>query len=242
MSHQMLDSPRSEAIHGAAAIRPRSRQISNPSTMRVEDHPVFALLGAATQDRLLGSGQARPVPTGSPLEINGCVTFVLEGLLGTVCRTSDVCVSLAGAGAVIGLESGFDTPRAGHVVALAPSQVYAAPAAVLIEGLGRSRVLELCMRHSLGRLHAMETEAACNAAHLVPQRLAKWLIRLHQANQERDIHLTQADLARLLGVQRTSINAAGRHLQLIGAARFTRGRIVVRDVDALIAAACSCSI
>ena len=240
MSQEMRDSSPNIALPHALASSNRGRRTSKTSNMQVEDHPIFALLGTATQDQLLASGQPRAVPAGSALAINGCVTFVLDGLLATVCRTSGVCVSLTGAGTVVGLESGFDTPRAGHVVALAATRVYAAPAAVLIEGLGRSRVLELCMRHSLGRLHAMETEAACNAAHLVPQRLAKWLVRLHRANQERDIHLTQADLARLLGVQRTSVNAAARGLQQAGAARFTRGRILIRDIKALTRSACSC--
>ena len=242
MSLQALDAAQDHPVLGAPGIQIRVRAGVRHPVGPVEEHPVFALLNPETRIKLLASGQSRVVEIGASLSINGCVTFVLDGLLGTVSRTSEVCVNLAGSGSVLGLEAGFDAPGPGRIVALAESQVYSAPAAVLIEGLGRSRVLELCLHQALGRLHAMEVEAACNAAHLLPQRLAKWLARLHRANQERDIHLTQADLARLLGVQRTSVNAAAQRLQSDGAARFTRGRIVIRDLEALSCSACDCLI
>lgn len=211
------------------------------TTATVVDHPVFSLLDVITRGKLLDAGAYRTVAVGEIVSINGCVTFVLEGLLGTISQQSGVCVGVLGPGSVVGMESGFDVPGQSRLVALSVSQVFAAPAAVLIDGLGRSRVLELCMRQSLERLRAMELEAACNAAHAVPQRLARWILKLHRANQGRDIYLTQAEVAGLMAVTRTSVNAAAKLLHTAGVAKFTRGRIVVRDVEGLTRASCQCA-
>lgn len=241
MSHQMLHSSSEGPLKCLPVHSIGLGEALDPG-LEVEYHPLFSLMNSATQGRLLASGRSRTIELGNSLSINSCVTFVQDGLLGTVSRPSGVCVGVAGAGAVVGLSSAFNAPRQGHIVALATSRVFAAPMAVLIEGLGRSRVMELCMRQSLECLSAMESEAACNAAHLVPQRLAKWLVRLHRANREGDLRFTQSQLAQLLGVQRTSVNAAARGLQQAGAARFTRGRVAIRDLDSLTHLSCSCAV
>lgn len=241
MSHQLHESPPGGLFERVPAPPVRFREsVADPIEAR--NHPLFSLMNAATQGRLLVAGRCRTIEAGAQMSISGCVAFVQAGLIGTVSRPSGVCVSVAGAGAVLGLASAFDAPKQGQIVALTATRVFAAPLAVLIEGLGRNRVMELCMRQSLECLSAMETEAACNAAHLVPQRMARWLLRLHRANREDELRLTQGELARLMGVQRTSVNVAARRLQRAGAARFTRGRIVIRDLDCLIRSSCRCPV
>lgn len=91
------------------------------------------------------------------------------------------------------------------------------------------------------RARALGVEAACNARHTALQRLAKWIARLNNAaGEERGISITQGELGSLLGLQRTSVNAACRHLQDRGAVRIRRARLVVVDQDALSEAACDC--
>lgn len=210
--------------------------------VRVDDHPVFAALNGRTQALLLHHGRPRALDIGEVMTISDHVVFIQEGVLGVFALDQQVCVGVAGTGAVLGLEMAVSGATPAEVIALAESRLFEAPASALVEGLGEAKVTELCMRQALVRLQAMQSEAACNAAHLVPQRLAKWLLRLHRANRAREIHLTQAELARLVGVQRTSINGAARQLQDIGAARFVRGRVIVQDASRLTAAACGCSV
>lgn len=217
-----------------------------PAPDRVEplpdfDHPVFAALDSRTQSLLWGAGEVTDYGIGETVATDGNVIFVQDGIIGHVPQQLSVCVAVSGAGSVFGLESALTQARLTPAVALARSRVLQAPAAVLVEALGRGRLQELCILHSQARMTEMEAEAACNAAHLVPQRLAKWIRRLHFANKRRDVCLTQAEMARLLGVQRSTVNVAIRQLQVVGAIRFVRGRIIVQCAERLQQAACSCS-
>jgi len=212
------------------------------STARVEDHPVFAALFEDTRDRLLSEGRHRALDIGEALEGDQQVVFVLEGIVGGFVTDQRVCVALSGAGGVIGLESALGMRPSLHAVALAETRIFEAPATLLVDGLGRARVTDLCMRHALARLDQLHAEAVCNAIHLIPQRLAKWLERLHRANRGKDIRLTQAEIATLMGVQRTAVNGSLRQLQDAGILKSTRGRISVADVDQLARASCGCPV
>ena len=208
----------------------------------IDDHPVFAALDSETRSLLLDGGCQTTLDIGDRLDLEDRVAFVQEGVLGAFALSYQVCVGIVGTGGLLGLESAVCQSRPSSVVALAECRLFEAPARLLVDGLGRAKVTELSMRHSLARLHAMQAEAACNAAHLVPQRLAKWLLRLHRSNRAREIRLTQAELARLMGVQRTAINGAARQLQDIGAVRCVRGRIIISDEARLLRAACECAV
>lgn len=204
------------------------------------DHPVFAAMDTRTRALLWDAGTVADYGIGETVATEGNVIFVQAGIIGHVPSQLSVCVAVSGVGSVFGLESALTQPRLPPAVALAPSRVLQVPAARLLEALGRGKLQELCIVQFQARMMKMEAEAACNAAHLAPQRLAKWLRRLHFANKRRDVCLTQADLARLLGVQRSTVNVAMRHLQNVDAIRFVRGRIIVQCADQLQQAACSC--
>lgn len=82
--------------------------------------------------------------------------------------------------------------------------------------------------------------AACNAIHEVTPRLARWLLQVHDRTSQNAITLTQGDIATLLGVQRTTVNAAAAELRAAGAISYRRGKIGINDRSVLRAMACSC--
>lgn len=82
--------------------------------------------------------------------------------------------------------------------------------------------------------------AACNAIHEVTPRLARWLLLVHDRTNQVDIALTQGDIATLLGVQRTTINAAAAELRSAGAIEYRRGKVHINDRSILRAMTCSC--
>ena len=82
--------------------------------------------------------------------------------------------------------------------------------------------------------------AACNAIHEVTPRLARWLLLVQDRTDQTDIALTQGDLATLLGVQRTTINAAAAELRTAGAIGYRRGKVEIKDRAVLRQMACSC--
>ena len=82
--------------------------------------------------------------------------------------------------------------------------------------------------------------AACNKAHVLEARLARWLIMVRDRLGSDAIFLTQDFLARMLGVRRAGVNETAGALQNRSLIRYTRGRIVILDTRGLTAAACSC--
>jgi len=82
--------------------------------------------------------------------------------------------------------------------------------------------------------------AACNAIHEVAPRLARWLLLIQDRSGRPDIVLTQGDMATVIGVQRTTINAAASQLRSTGAIGYRRGTVTIRDREKLESLACEC--
>jgi CRP-like cAMP-binding protein len=120
-----------------------------------------------------------------------------------------------------------------------PAKVIAAPvlkAAADAED-GVLRVLLHSIRTAAVRA---EHELACNAVHDVTARLAKWLLLTRARTGEDRLALTQDDMAVILGVQRTTVNASALHLKATGAIRYSRGVVQVMDAARLEDSACEC--
>ena len=82
--------------------------------------------------------------------------------------------------------------------------------------------------------------AACNARHEIEERLSRWLLRTRDLVDGRNIELTQEFLAQMLGVRRTSVTLAARHLQAVGLIKYRRGHIEILDLDGLEETSCEC--
>ena len=80
---------------------------------------------------------------------------------------------------------------------------------------------------------------ACNAYHSIPERAARWLLHARDRTGDR-IELTQQDLAGLLGVQRTTVNAVLQTLEQEKLISTGRGVIRLTDRDGLKRRACEC--
>jgi Mn-dependent DtxR family transcriptional regulator len=74
----------------------------------------------------------------------------------------------------------------------------------------------------------------------VDERLCRWILRTQDLVESPKLDLTQEFLAQMLGVRRTSVTLAARHLQTAGMIRYQRGQIQIVDRDALEEAACEC--
>lgn len=144
------------------------------------DHPVFQALPRSIQSIAQPHSRLMTIPSGEPLVETGFLSFVLAGVLGLFPHGDRICVATVVAGSVHGwdhaLEPDADRPTAKALIDTTFCQV---PAACLVDGLGRERLNRLVARQSSRRLSGLVAEAACNASHLVQERLAKWLVRLH---------------------------------------------------------------
>lgn len=102
------------------------------------------------------------------------------------------------------------------------------------------RVEDLFNRYADCLLAQIFQSTACNAAHNVEQRAAKWLLAAADRTGARDFTLTQDQLARLLGVGRTYVSRLIGRLRGRGVVSNRRARITIEDDAALRRMSCEC--
>ena len=99
---------------------------------------------------------------------------------------------------------------------------------------------KMILRYTQAFLTQVAQTAACNGAHLVDQRCARWLLMTHDRVDGDEFPLTHEFLAFMLGVRRAGVTVAMRGLQDAKLIRYTRGRIGIVDRPGLEAASCEC--
>ena len=81
---------------------------------------------------------------------------------------------------------------------------------------------------------------ACNGAHSLKQRLARWLLMMRDRGDDDTLQITQGLLAEMLGVQRPSVTNAARELERAGLIGCGRRLVTILDQPGLVAASCEC--
>ena len=100
---------------------------------------------------------------------------------------------------------------------------------------------EVLRRYTVFEQRMVHQSAACNALHLVEQRLARWLLMSHDRADGGDtLPLTQEFLAAMLGIRRQSVSQVAHELQRKGLIRYRRGMVAIIDRDALEGHSCEC--
>ena len=102
------------------------------------------------------------------------------------------------------------------------------------------RVRQVIERATSAFIALISQTAACNRAHDVSQRLARWLLVSRDAAGEQALELTQEYLAMMIGVQRPTVTLAAGEFQRDGLIEYRRGKIRIRDAAALERTACEC--
>jgi CRP-like cAMP-binding protein len=81
---------------------------------------------------------------------------------------------------------------------------------------------------------------ACNAAHSIEQRLARWLLHAHDRMETDAFPLTQEFAAMMLGASRPTVTIAAGTLQKAGLITYHRGRVRIVNRKKLESASCEC--
>ena len=81
---------------------------------------------------------------------------------------------------------------------------------------------------------------ACNGAHSVKQRLARWLLMMDDRTDDNLLRITHTLLAEMLGVQRPTITNAVREFEKAGLIAPGQRQIVVLDRQGLLQLSCEC--
>jgi len=115
------------------------------------------------------------------------------------------------------------------------------PADVFSDALGKSEAMRTALsRFTEGLFAQVQQTAACNAQHRLDERLARWLLTLHDRAGSDRFDLTQADIAGMLGVRRATVSEVGSELEDRKLIRRGRGWVEVLDRKSLEGASCGC--
>lgn len=115
-----------------------------------------------------------------------------------------------------------------------------------VQYLEDAKMRSLNIRHLFARyadclMAQVFQSVACNAAHTIEQRAAKWLVATSTRTGRADVALTQEQLASMLGVGRSYLNRVTRNMQAQGLIQTRRGNIAITDMRALRARQCECN-
>jgi CRP-like cAMP-binding protein len=89
-------------------------------------------------------------------------------------------------------------------------------------------------------LEQVMVSVACNGAHSLEQRLARWLLMMRDRSDSDVLPITHDLLGEMLGVHRPSITNAVGELERAGLIESRRGQVTILDRPGLTAASCEC--
>ena len=89
-------------------------------------------------------------------------------------------------------------------------------------------------------LEQVMVSVACNGAHSLKQRLARWLMMMRDRSDDDTLSITQNLLAEMLGVQRPTITNVVRELKDADLIAPGRRQITILDRPGLMQASCEC--
>lgn len=96
------------------------------------------------------------------------------------------------------------------------------------------------VRHAEVLFAQAQQSVACNVAHTLEARLARWLLRSRDLTGSDSLPLTQEFLSQMLGVRRTSVSLVANTLQQAGLIRYRRGHVQITNPEQLREVACEC--
>lgn len=182
------------------------------------------------------------VDQGRPIESvyfvnSGVISIVTDMKDGTVVETSTV-----GREGFIGLPVVLGASKSPwRAFCQIPGDAFCMSARALATEVARGGTLDRFIRRYAGAaMSFLAQSAACNRAHSLEERMARWLLITRDRVDSDDFPLTQEFLGQMLGVRRPTVSLAGSALQRAGLIRYTRGKITIIDRGGLEKVSCEC--
>jgi CRP-like cAMP-binding protein len=168
-----------------------------------------------------------------------------SGIVSIVTRLSGgqrIEIAMTGRDSIVGASAAFgEVMSPSEASVLLPGSAFMLNVANLRAASDRSAAFRaLLARHEQALLAQAQQSAACNAAHSVEARLARWLLRAHELYDKQSLPLTQELLAQMIGVQRNAVSLVAHALQQAGIITYSRGHIEINDLQGLAKTSCEC--
>lgn len=223
--------------------------VAKPRVKRWDLNRILAALPAAEYRRVAPKLETALLRRGHTLcEVDKPITHVYfprNGVASMVARLEEggtIEVATIGNEGVVGLSAYVGNGRAAmEVFVQIPGEAVRLRADLFRRVIqGSSAWRDLIRRYSQALLTQVSQSAACNRAHPVEQRCARWLLMSHDRVLGNEIALTQEYLGEMLGVRRASVTQVAGKLKRRKLIDYHRGKIRVLDRKGLEKAACEC--
>jgi CRP-like cAMP-binding protein len=103
-----------------------------------------------------------------------------------------------------------------------------------------SPLQRLLLRYTQVLLAIISQSVACSQHHTVGQRLARWLLTMHDHAESNEFEMPHISIAAMLGARREGVTEAAGKLQAIGLINYRRARIQILDEPGLKKRSCEC--
>ena len=217
--------------------------------MQLTGNRLLDLLAPSQLERLRPHLSLEPLPLNRTLQPRGkpveTVYFPTSGMISIVAMMRDgaaVEVGIAGREGMLGVQAVLgDETALNEAMVQIPGSALRMSAGVLRQETQESAQLrQVMLRYVQLSLNTATQSAACNRAHLLEQRLARWLLTARDRSGGDRLPLTHEFIAMMLGVRRAGVTVAAQSLQSAGLIEYAHGRITIADREGLEAAACEC--
>lgn len=182
---------------------------------------------------------------GKPGDIVSYIYFPVEGIISCekhMTRSSSLLTSLIGNEGMYctSLILGVNTSPYLAVVEKAGFALRISANALVHQLKHKSYLDAILRRYAYVTYEQALQTAACNLFHLLENRLAKLLLMFQDRSESNELRVTQAQLARMLGVRRVGVTKAAGALQSQNLISYSRGNVIIHDTEGLKAASCMC--
>lgn len=214
----------------------------------LENH-LLAALPAAEYERLRPALTRVELRLGQVLfESGGRLEYLyfpgagLVSLLQTMADGTNGEVAVMGKDGCVGIQIllGGGTMPSRAIVEIAGHAWRIRPESILKEFHRGGALQRLLLRYVQAMMTQISQTVVCNRHHSVEQQLCRWLLLSLDRIDSGEIRMTQRLLSDMLGVRRTGITQAAKHLQAAGLIHYDRGCITVLDRAKLEAHGCEC--
>ena len=166
-------------------------------------------------------------------------------MVSLLCRTSDgssVEVGVTGWEGVVGFQPLMGSDATPHqLLCQIPGDALRIEKSSLQKVFQESAEMrDLLLRYVQALMGQISQTALCNRIHPVEERLARWTLVSYDRSDKQQLPLTHEFMARMLGVNRSTVSLTAATLQQSGAIRYSRGKVAVTDRDRLEDIACDC--
>lgn len=96
------------------------------------------------------------------------------------------------------------------------------------------------LKYTQAMIAQISQNVGCNRIHEMHSRCARWLLEVRDRIRSDEFGLTQEFLAEMLGTNRVTVNSAMAELKVAGLIEYSRGHIVIDDIDELEKRSCEC--